>query len=63
VYFQLEVDFDNDQLREFALTGLRSFGKHLSNWTKDALNDMNRFLMGLENSEILEIAGDALRLR
>ena len=58
----LRVDFDHDQLREFALTGLRSFGKHLGNWTKDALNDMNTFLIGLENSEILEIASEALRL-
>lgn len=60
---QLDADFDHDQFREFALAGLRAFGKDLGNWTKEALDGMSKLLMGLENSEILEIAGDALRLR
>ena len=63
LFCKLEVDFDNDQLRELARAGLRAFGKNVGNWTAKTLKDMNKLLVGLETSEIVEIAGNALKLR
>ena len=63
LFCKLEVDFDNDQLRELARAGLRTFGKNVGKWTAKTLKDMNKLLVGLETSEIVEIAGNALKLR